>query len=50
MHDCMKNKIIYKQYIGGLVQEKRNSNANALELRLSCANPSMYFTRLILVF
>ena len=25
----------------GLVQERRNSIANALELRLSCTNPSM---------
>ena len=28
-------------YIGGLVQERRNSIANALELRLSCTNPSI---------
>ena len=28
-------------YIDGLVQERRNSIANALELRLSCTNPSM---------
>ena len=27
--------------IDGLVQERRNSIANALELRLSCTNPSM---------
>ena len=26
-------------YIDGLVQESRNSIANALELRLSCTNP-----------
>ena len=26
-------------YIYGLVQERRNSIANALELRLSCTNP-----------
>ena len=26
--------------IDGLVQETRSSNANALELRLSCTNPS----------
>ena len=26
-------------HIDGLVQERRNSIANALELRLSCANP-----------
>ena len=29
-------------HIGGLVQERRNSIANALELRLSCSNPSIY--------
>ena len=29
-------------YIDGLVQEKRNSIANALELRLSCTNPTIY--------
>ena len=28
----------------GLVQETRNSIANALELRLSCPNTSMYTT------
>ena len=31
-------------YIDGLVQERRNSIANALELRLSCTNPSIYDT------
>ena len=30
------------KYIAGLVQERHNSNANALELRLSCPNPSIY--------
>ena len=29
------------QHIDGLVQERRNSVANTLELRLSCTNPSM---------
>ena len=29
-------------YIGGLVQERRNSIANTLELRLPCINPSIY--------
>ena len=29
------------QHIDGLMQERRNSIANALELRLSCTNPSM---------
>ena len=28
-------------YINGLVQERHNSIANALELRLSCTNPSI---------
>ena len=28
--------------LNGLVQEKRNSIASALELRLSCTNPSIY--------
>ena len=28
-------------YMDGLVQQRRNSIANALELRLSCINPSM---------
>ena len=33
--------VIWKNqtYIDGLVQERRNSIANALELRLSCTNP-----------
>ena len=31
-------------YIDGLMQERRNSIANALELRLSCTNPSNYIT------
>ena len=31
---------ITKRQINGLVQERRNSIANALELRLSCRNPS----------
>ena len=29
-----------KAQINGLVQERRNSIADALELRLSCTNPS----------
>ena len=31
-----------KAYIDGLVQERRNSSANALELRLSYTNPSIW--------
>ena len=30
-------------YIDGLMQERRNSIANALELRLSCTNPSISY-------
>ena len=30
-----------KQYIDGLVQERRNSSVLAMELRLSCTNPSI---------
>ena len=33
---------ISELHIDGLVQERRNSIANALELRLSCTNPSTY--------
>ena len=29
------------EYVDGLVQERRNSIANAHELRLSCTNPSI---------
>ena len=29
-------------HIEGLVQERRNSSALAMELRLSCTNPSIY--------
>ena len=30
----------YQQHIDGLVQERRNSVANAQELRIFCTNPS----------
>ena len=33
---------IQKYYIDGLVQERRNSSVLAMELRLSCINPSVY--------
>ena len=29
--------------LDGLMQERRNSIANALELRLSCTNPSKWY-------
>ena len=31
----------YERHVDGLMQERRNSIANALELRLSCINPSI---------
>ena len=34
---------IHDVYIDGLVQERRNSIANALELRLSCTGPSIWY-------
>ena len=33
----------HKAYVYGLVQERCNPIANALELRLSCTNPSMWW-------
>ena len=36
---CCMNKILH---INGLMQEKRNSIANAVELHLYCPNPSIY--------
>ena len=34
--------ISWFDHIGGLVQERRNSNALAIELRLSRINPSIF--------
>ena len=34
-----------KTCVDGLVQERRNSIANALELHLSCTNPSIWYAR-----
>ena len=34
-------KLWFPFHIDGLVRERRNSNANALELRLSCTHPSI---------
>ena len=31
-------------HFDGLVQERRNSIVNALELRVSCTNPSIYWS------
>ena len=30
-------------HFDGLVQERRNSSALAMELRLSCTNPAIYY-------
>ena len=40
------NYALINHDIDGLVQEGRNSTANALELRLSCTNPSTCSTRI----
>ena len=39
-------KLPYPDNVDGLMQERRNSIANALELRLSCSNPSMWIPSL----
>ena len=33
---------LYMLYIDGLMEEERNSIANAMELRLLCINPSIW--------
>ena len=38
---CHNTSALDKQF-GGLVQKRRKSTANALELRLSCTNPYQY--------
>ena len=35
-------RYVYIWYINGLMQERRNSRADALEFRLSCSNSSIY--------
>ena len=37
----IRNQSINDPYIDGLVQERHNPIANALELRISCTNPSI---------
>ena len=47
---CIRNVSMSTQceiHIDGLEQERHNSIANALELRLSCTNPSLYFLQWI---
>ena len=41
-HEQQNMRIFYEFHIDGLVQERRNSSAFAMELRLSCTNPSTY--------
>ena len=38
----LKETELHYQYIDGLVQERHNSSALAMELRLSCTNPSIF--------
>ena len=35
--------MIVLYYMNGLVQERRNSSASAMELRLSCTNPPIWY-------
>ena len=42
MSSAPRQVIVTHLSIDGLVQERRNSTANALELRLSCTNPSIW--------
>ena len=39
---AFENRLLLLSYIDGLMQERRNSNALAMELCLSCTNPSIY--------
>ena len=39
-----------KGHLNGFVQERRNSIANVLELRLSCTNPLIYFSFVLSYF
>ena len=51
-HQNHQSSIITKilwAHFDGLEQERRNSIANALELRLSCTNPSIYSSPLQLI-
>ena len=40
-YDKVGDYVCYDSQIDGLVQERRNSSALAMELRLSCTNPSI---------
>ena len=39
---CHRTGYVGTSHIDGLAQERRNSSALAMELRLSCTNPSIY--------
>ena len=43
---CEAMMLMWSYHIDGLMQERRNSIANALELRLSCINPKRAGTEL----
>ena len=38
-------RFLHLDYIDGLVQERRNSSVLAMELRLSCTNPSIWYVK-----
>ena len=40
-------KLTISHHYDGLMQERRNSIANALELRLSCTNPSISLSNVL---
>ena len=46
---CLNNLISCRLYFDGLVQERRNSIAIALELQLSCTNPLICFSESMLL-
>ena len=45
MHNQQQRLYNYAAHINGLMQKWRNSNASALELRLSCTNPSIWYLK-----
>ena len=46
IHNQQQRLYNYAAHINGLVQKRRNSIANALELRLSCTNPSIWYLKM----
>ena len=56
MLECINTQPLFVQhslnspYINGLTPERRNSIANALELRLSCIDLSIYFQIALILY